>query len=141
MVRRRPETFDRNCLLDSIGIDPRVEERDDPAKRMTHQIDRGGVDYVCECGEIKHVLRDAVECARRPLAVAVTSQVDCVNVIMLTQGSRHPIPIASVIQSAVNQDQRRLVFIAPIPKVQLQPVRVVVVRDRFQVLLRGHLFV
>src|ERR1700677_5029202 len=51
---------------------------------------------------------------------------------MLAQRTRHPIPVAGVIQAAVHQQKRRQVILSPIPELQLQSIRIVVVRDGFQ---------
>jgi hypothetical protein len=70
------------------------------------------------------MLGDAVHRARRPCAVAVAAQVERVDVIVLAQSACDAIPVAGVIQSAVDQDQRRLAVLPVIPKMQLQTIGV-----------------
>src|SRR5436853_3263863 len=99
---------------------------------MSHDVDREIVYDVRQRGEIEHVLRYAVKGSWSPCTVSVASQIDRVNVEMLSQDSRNPIPISRVVESAVDQYQGRLAFLAPVPKMKLQSMRVIVVRDRFQ---------
>jgi len=51
---------------------------------------------------------------------------------MLAQGARHPVPIARMIQAAVDQQQRREAILAPVPELQLKAIGIVVVGDGFQ---------
>src|SRR5437868_5846403 len=99
---------------------------------MSDDVDREIVYDVRQRGEIEHVLGYAVKGSRSPCAVSVASQIDRVNVEMLSQDSRNPIPISRVVESAVYQYQGRLAFLPPVPKMKLQSMRVIVVRDRFQ---------
>src|SRR5262249_3554178 len=94
-----------------------------------------GIEDIGEDGEIEYVLGKRVERTRRPSAVAVAAQIECVDVIILAQIAGHPIPIARVITSAVDENERRLVLAAPIPELKLEAVGVEVVGDRFEV---GH---
>src|SRR5262249_2627490 len=75
---------------------------------------------------------DRVERAGRPRAVAMPAQVNRVNMEIVAQRPRHPVPIPRVIQTAVNQDHRGLAFSPPVPELQLQTVRVEEMRNGFQ---------
>src|SRR2546422_6900565 len=81
--------------------------------------------------QIEDVFGDAVERPRGPRAVAVPAQIERVDVIVLAQGTRHPIPVPGMIQPAVNQHQRRLRVLTVVPELELQAVRIEEVRDRF----------
>src|SRR5713101_5775816 len=89
------------------------------------------IDDVEERGEIEDVLGHAVGSAGGPSAVAVSAQVEREDVIAFAQDPRDPIPVASVVQSAVNQHQRRLAVLAIVPELQLEAVGVEKVRDGF----------
>jgi len=49
----------------------------------------------------------------------VAAQVHCVDVILFAQCAGDPIPIAGVIEAAVNQNERRLTVLSPIPELEL----------------------
>ncbi len=89
------------------------------------------VDDVEERGKIENVLRHAVGGAGRPGAVAVAAQVQRVDVVVLAQDAGDPIPIASVVQAAVNENQRGFAVLAIVPELQLEPVGIEEVRDGF----------
>jgi len=65
------------------------------------------------------MLGQAVERARSPGAVAVAAEIHRVHMEILTQNPRYPIPVARVIQAAVNQHQRRLSILPPVPEMEL----------------------
>ena len=90
---------------------------------------------VGQSGKIQDIFGNAVHRARRPGAVAVAAEIDGVNMEVLAQRAGHPVPIAGVIESAVHQHERGLAVLSPIPEVQLEAMRIVVVRDRFQSLI------
>jgi hypothetical protein len=94
---------------------------------MSYQIDWGCVDDVRKRREIEYVFTDAVKRSRRPLAVSVASKINGVDVKLFAKGPGYPVPVASMIQTSVNKDERRLALIAPIPEVKFQPVGVIVV--------------
>src|SRR5712672_4136102 len=74
---------------------------------------------------------DAVGGARRPGAVAVASQIERVDVIAVAEFLGHPIPIAGVIERAVDQNEGRLAVLTVIPELQLEAVGVEEVGDGF----------
>jgi hypothetical protein len=61
----------------------------------------------------------------------MASQIERVNVVVVAQSAGNPVPAAGVIESAVDENQRRLVVFTVVPKLQLQAVRIEEVRDRF----------
>ncbi len=114
-----------------------MQQRNDPAERMPDDGQRISLDNVGQRGEIEHVFGEAVHRARRPRAVAVAAQVERVDVVIVTQRSRGPIPHARVIEAAVHQNQRGFSVGAPIPELQLEAIGIEEVRDGFQVLYVG----
>ena len=92
---------------------------------MADQVNREVVDDVDQRRQIQHVFGDAIERARRPGAVAVAAQIHGVDVKMLAERARHPIPVAGVIQTAVDQHQSGLAVLSPIPELELEAVGVV----------------
>lgn len=93
------------------------------------------MDDVEQRGKIEHVLRNAVHGARRPGAVAVAAEIERINVVMFAQRPRYPVPVARVVQPAVDQHQCWLAVLPVIPKLQLQPVGIKEMRDWFHVFL------
>src|SRR5277367_1034157 len=75
---------------------------------------------------------DRIQRSRRPPAVSMAAQIDGINMEVLAQGARHPVPIACVVQPSVNQHQCGFPLLPPVPKLQLQAMRIVKMRDRFQ---------
>jgi hypothetical protein len=71
---------------------------------MTDQIDRKVVDDIGEGREVEDVLGDAVERAGRPGAIAVPAQIERIDVKVLTQCARNPVPTARVIKPAVDEN-------------------------------------
>jgi len=61
----------------------------------------------------------------------VAAQVRRVDTVLVEQRLRDVVPVADVVAAAVDQQQRRLRFVAPDGVVQLQPLRVVVARFGF----------
>src|SRR5712671_5676903 len=100
---------------------------------MSDKADRKLVDDIEQRGKIEHMLGHAVHGARSPGAVAVSAQVERIDVVMLAQRARHPVPVARVVQAAVDEYQRGLAVLSVIPELQLQSVRVKKVRDWFHV--------
>src|SRR5258708_34405521 len=99
---------------------------------MAHQITRKIADDVGEGGEVEQVFRDAVERAGSPLAIAMAAKIHGVDVKMFAECASDPIPVAGVVQTAVNEDEGGLAFLSPVPELQFEAVGVVVVRDGFQ---------
>jgi hypothetical protein len=91
---------------------------------VADEVDGEVADHVGERREVEYMLGDAVERARRLRAVAVPAQVERVDVEIVPQRARHPVPVARVVESAVDEQERRPPLAAPVPELQLQPVRV-----------------
>src|SRR5579871_6545849 len=98
---------------------------------MAHNVNREALDNIGQRGKIEHVFRDAIERAWRPCAIAVPTQVERIDVLILAQRPRHPVPAPGMIQAAVNQNHNRLAFGSPIPKLKFQPVRIEIMRYGF----------
>jgi hypothetical protein len=82
------------------------------------------VDDVQQRRKIEDVFDEAVHRARGPCAIAVAAQVERVDVVTFPQRTRDPVPIAGVVQAAMDQHQRGLPILPVIPELQLQPVRI-----------------
>ncbi len=78
---------------------------------MPDHVHRKAADDVDQRGEIQHVLGDAVDRARRPGAVAVAAQIERINMVIVAERAGHPIPVAGVIQTAVDQNQSGLAVV------------------------------
>src|SRR5882762_6365139 len=98
---------------------------------MSDQAERKVVDDVEERGEVEDMLGDAVGGARRPGAVAVAAQIERVDVVAFAEFLSDPIPIASVVERAVDQNEGRLAVLTVIPELQFEAVRVEEVGDGF----------
>jgi hypothetical protein len=64
----------------------------------------------------------------------VAAQIHGVDVEILAQGAGYPIPVAGVIQAAVDQYERGFAILAPVPEMELEAMGIVIVRDGFQVI-------
>src|SRR5215468_119061 len=64
----------------------------------------------------------------------MAAQVNRIDMEVVAQRPRHPVPIPRVIQTAVNQDHCGLASGPPIPELQLQTVRVEEMRNGFKCL-------
>src|SRR6185436_21151172 len=89
---------------------------------MTDQRQGCFTESVAKSCQVKHVLGDRIDRARRPLAVAMPAQIECANVIVIEQRRRHPVPAARMVQSTMNQDNEWSTATI-IPVVQFEPVR------------------
>src|SRR5712672_3023476 len=98
---------------------------------MADQAERKIVDDVEERGEVEDMLGDAVGGARRPGAIAVAAQIERVDVITVAEFLSDPIPIAGVVERAVDQNDGRLAVLAVIPELQLEAVGVEEMGDGF----------
>src|SRR6266436_7798389 len=98
---------------------------------MADQAERKVVDDVEERGKIEDMLGDAVGGARRPGTVAVAAQIERVDVIAVAEFLGHPIPIAGVIERAVNQNESGLAVLTVIPELEFEAVGVEEVGDGF----------
>ena len=99
---------------------------------MADEADGEVVDYVEQGGEVQNVFANGVGCAVGPGAVAVAAEVECVDVVVVAERLRYPVPVAGVVQGAVDQNDRGLVILAVVPELELQAVGVEEVRDGFQ---------
>ncbi len=132
---RESEAFDGYGSLHAIGIEAGIKQSDHAAERVPDQVDGKFSDHVGQRGKIQDIFGNAVHRAGRPVAVAVAAQIHGVDVKMFPEDTRYPIPVARVIETAVHQHKRGLAVLSPIPEVQLQAMRIEVVRDRFQSLI------
>src|SRR5258708_31180169 len=104
---------------------------------MADQAEREVVDDVEERGEVEHMLGDAVGGSRRPSAVAVAAQIERVDVIAVAEFLSYPIPIASVVERAVNQNESGLAVLTVIPELEFEAVGIEEVRDGFHFLAKA----
>ena len=93
---------------------------------------RNDVPTLGKRGDIQDVLGQAVHRSRGPGAVAVASQVQRVDVKVLAQCARHPVPVAGMVEATVNEQQRWLVVLSKIPELQFEAVGIEEMRDWFQ---------
>ena len=133
MRHRHADAFNRDDLLHAVRIHARIEQADHASQRVSDDRHRESFDNIGQRRKIQHMFGDAIQRARRPRAISMAAQIQRVDVIIVAQRARHPIPVARMVQAAVNQDQRRLALRAPIPELKLQAVRIEKMRDRFHV--------
>src|SRR5579884_3129447 len=100
---------------------------------MAHKPDGKFVNDIEQRGEIKHMLSNAVHGAGGPCAVSVSAQINSIDVIMLPQRTRHPVPVARMIKPTMDEHQRGFAILPVIPELELKAVRIKKVRDRFHV--------
>src|SRR5882762_10385370 len=98
---------------------------------MADQAERKIVDDVEERGEVEDMLGDAVGGARCPGAVAVAAQIERVDVIALAEFLSYPIPIASVVERAVDENEGGLAVLTVIPELEFEAVGVEEMGDGF----------
>src|SRR5581483_6930955 len=128
--RWRPETFDCHQRLHRAGKDARSLQGDARAQRMADQRRRSMAERIHELMQIQHVIDHRVTAADRPVGVAVAAQIGRDDMKVAPQLERDPVPIAAMIAPTVHQDREWLVGVAPIHVMQLQPLRIEVVRRR-----------
>src|SRR5713226_7317756 len=131
MLLREAQPFNGDGFPDAGGIDTAITQNDAAAERMADEANGEIVDDVEERGEIEDVLGHTVGGAGRPGAVAVTAQIQGVDVIALAQDARNPIPVASMVQAAVDEDQGGLGVLAVVPELQLEAVGIEEMRNGF----------
>jgi hypothetical protein len=132
VFRRKAQAFNGDSFLDTLGIDAGVMQNDAAAERMANQANGKIVDDIEKGGEVENMLAYGVGGAGSPGAVAVPAKVQGVDVIVLAEGTGDPVPIAGVIQRAVNENESGFAVLAIIPELKLEAVRVEEVGDRFQ---------
>src|SRR5712675_1478073 len=98
---------------------------------MADQAERKVVNDVEERGEVEDMLGDAVGGSRRPSAVAVAAQIERVDVIAVAEFLSDPIPIAGVVERAVDQNEGRLAVLTVIPELEFEAVGIEEVGDGF----------
>ena len=91
-------------FLHAIGIEAGVVEDDAAAERVADEANGEIIDDVEERGEIEHVLGDRVRGAGSPGGVAVAAKVERVDVIVRTERLGDPVPVARVVEGAVDED-------------------------------------
>src|SRR5712692_10919964 len=123
--------FDGDDFAYRVRKSAGISQRDHTAQRMADKGKWPLADHIAERGQIENVLGYRIDRTWRPLAVAMTAEVECENVIVVAQRARHPVPTASMIQPAVNEHHWRFVVAPVIPVVQLQAVRIKKERKRF----------
>ena len=106
-------------------------EDDDAAEGMADESNWEIVDDVEERGQIQNVLGDTVHRAGCPGAVAVATQIERVDMIVLAEDACDPVPIARVVERTVHQNQRGLVVLAIVPKLEFQAIGIEEVGDGF----------
>ena len=131
MVEGEAEAFDGDGFLHTGWIDASIVENDDAAEGMPDEANREIVDDIQQRGEIEHMFGGTIHRARGPAAITMATQIERINVILVGEGSCYPIPIAGVVEGAVHEDERGLVVLAIVPKLQLKTVGVKEVRDGF----------
>src|SRR5579863_2965492 len=102
MALGKSHAFNGNYFVNLVGKYARIVEDDNSSQRMANQPHWEIADDIQQDRQVKDVLGHAVHGTRRPGAVAMTAQVQSINVIVLPQGTRYPIPTAGVIQAAVH---------------------------------------
>ncbi len=108
----------------AVGIDAGIVQHDHSTQRVAHEANRKIVNDIEQRREIENVLGDAVHGAGGPGAVAMSAQIERIDVVMLTQRARNPIPITGVVQTTVYQHQCGLVVLAVVPELELEAVGV-----------------
>jgi len=69
---------------------------------MANQANGKIVDDVEERGEVEYVFADSIGGTRRPCAIAVAAKIQSIDVVVLAQRARDPVPVAGVVESAVD---------------------------------------
>jgi hypothetical protein len=129
---RKTQALDGDCLVDALGIDAGVMQNDAATKRVADEANGKIVDDIEKGGEIEDMLTYGVGGAGSPGAVAMAAKIEGVDVIVLAEGTGDPVPIAGVIQRAVNKNESRFAVLAVIPELKLEAVGVEKVGDGFQ---------
>ena len=95
-------------------------------ERMPGQVDRPPSHDVNERRQVQNIFRDAVHRARGPAAVSVSAEVGRQDAEVIQKRSHNTVPTPPVIAAAVHEDQVRLSVVAPVPEVEFEAVRVVI---------------
>src|SRR5450759_1012956 len=82
-----------------------------------------GLHHACQ---IVNVIGQAVAAAGRPVGLAVPAEVGRDDMKIRPQRLRRMIPAAGVIETAVNEDQRRGRWVTPIGEVKPKPLGLII---------------
>ncbi len=118
----------RDQFVHPVGVRARVLKGDRSAEGVPDDCDRKDVECVEQLRGVERVVDHRVATADGPLGIAVTAQVGRDNVVVAPQVLGDPIPGPGMIAAAVNQEQRRPVVVAPVDVMELEPLRVEIVR-------------
>ena len=132
VVAREAEAFNGDKALDAFGVDAGVGGGDDAAKRVADNADGLAADDVDHRAHVEHVFGDGVERAGRPGAVAVAAEVEGIDVEIVAKGAGDPVPVAGVVESAVDEQERGFGVVAPVPELEFEAVGVEEVGYGFQ---------
>src|SRR5258708_9228181 len=100
MLLGKPNAFERDSLVYTVGIDAGIVQHNHPTQRVAYEANRELANNVEQRGEIEDVLGHAVHGSGSPCAVAVSAQLQRIDVIMLTQPARNPIPLPADVTTA-----------------------------------------
>ena len=131
VILREAEALDGDELLDAVGVEAGVVQDDAAAEGVADEADGEIVDDVEQGGEIEDVLGDGVSGAGSPGGVAVSAEIEGVDVIVAAEVVGDPIPIAGVVEGAVNEDERGFVVGAVVPELEFEAIGVEEVGDGF----------
>jgi hypothetical protein len=135
MLLRKTEAFNGDKFADTLRVDTGIGQRNATSERVADQANREIVDHVEESGEIEDVLGDRVRRSWCPAAVAVAAEIEGINVVVLAEGLRDPIPVACVVQSTVNENECGLVVLTVVPELEFEAVGIEEVGDGFHVVV------
>src|SRR5579864_8201963 len=106
-------------------------ENDGASQRVADEPDGKLTNHVQQNREVQHMLGHRIDGPWSPSAVAVAAQIKSIDVIMLTQRARDPIPVARMVQPSMNQHYRRQALPAVVPELQLQSIGIKEMGNRF----------
>jgi hypothetical protein len=132
MTWRKTQAFDGDRFVYALRVDAGVMQDDTTTKRVADQANGKIVDDIEKGGEIENVLAYGVSSAGSPGAIPVAAKIEGVDMIVLAERARDPVPVAGMIESAMNENERGFVVLAVIPELKLEAVRIEEVGDRFQ---------
>ena len=95
---------------------------------MGDDADREALERFQQRRHVEDVVDHGIRAADRPCRIAVAAEVGCDDVEGAAELSGDPVPAPAVVPPAVQEQQRGVLDIAPIHVVELQPLRVEVVR-------------
>ena len=124
----RPQPLDRDQRLDRIGkYAGRCSATPAPSEWPISVTGPPAIAFI-KLVEIEHVIDHRVAAADRPVGIAMAAKVGRDQMEMPAQLERDPVPVAAMVASAVHQDRHRLVRVAPVDVVKLEPLGIEVVR-------------